>query len=43
MKPLRTAVLLLAIVSPPTAIWAQPPPRPSLMVHYMPWFQAATR
>lgn len=39
MRPLRIAVMLLAIASPPTVLFAQPPPGPTLMVHYMPWFQ----
>src|SRR5205085_10864071 len=40
MRPLRIAVLLLAIVSLPTILLAQPPPPPFLMVHYMPVYQA---
>ncbi|MGH7741519.1 MAG: endo-1,3-alpha-glucanase family glycosylhydrolase [Candidatus Eiseniibacteriota bacterium] len=41
-RPLTIACLtLLAIVSLPAALSAQPPPpRPFLMAHYMPWFQA---
>lgn len=39
-KSFLIAVTLLAIVPLPTALLAQPPPRPFLMVHYMPWFQS---
>ncbi len=41
MTPLKTAVALLAIVSLPTILFAEPPPPPPiLMVHYMPMYQS---